>query len=107
MKGRQFYLGSTGNPLAQILSLVVLAGVAVIAVVMGAFVFLAFLGLAALGLVVFAVRSWWWRRKLRGRGPFDGGTEPPGPAKGARLIEGEFIVVEADADAARRKRGGH
>lgn len=106
MTGRQFSFGSSGNPLAQILSLLVLAAVAVVAVIMGAFVLLAFLGLAVIGFVAFAVRAWWLRRTLR-RGPGGDGQGPPGPAKGARLIEGEYVVVEADADAARRKRGGN
>ena len=50
------------------------------------------------------IRAWWRWRKLRRRGPFGGGPEP-GPAKGIAIIEGEYEVVEADADAARRDSG--
>jgi hypothetical protein len=69
---------------------------------MGAFVLLAFLGVAAIGFVVFAVRGWWLRRKLRGHGPQGGG---PGPAKGIRYIEGEYEVIDADSDVERRRSG--
>ena len=103
MNGRLFSFGSSGNPLAQILSLLVLGVVIVGAVIMGAFVLVALLGLAIVGFAVLSVRGWWLRRKLRvqGRGPDDGG--PGRPAKGIRYIEGEYEVVDADADAARRR----
>ena len=103
MNGRPFSFGSSGNPLVQILSLLVFGVVIVGAVIMGAFVLLAFLGVAAIGFIVFAIRGWWLRRKLRGRGPEDGG--PGRPAKGGRYIEGEYKVIDADADAERRRSG--
>jgi hypothetical protein len=104
MNGRQFTFGSQGNPLVQILSLVVFGIVVVGAVIMGAFVLLAFVGFAAVAVLVFAIRSWWLKRKLRGGGdPFDDG---PKPAKGVRFIEGEYEVVDADADAKRRRLNG-
>ena len=103
MDGRQLGFNPSGNPLAQILSLVALGVVIVGAVIMGAFVLLAFLGVAAIGFIVFAIRGWWLRRKLRGRGPEGGG--PGRPAKGGRYIEGEYKVVDADADAERRRSG--
>ena len=102
MDGRQLGFNPSGNPLAQILSLLALGVVIVGAVIMGAFVLLAFLGVAAIGFVVFAIRGWWLRRKLRGRGPEGDG---PGPAKGVRYIEGEYEVVDADADVERRRAG--
>jgi hypothetical protein len=98
MNGRLFSFGS-GNPLAQVVSLLVFGVVVVTAVMLGAFVLLAALGVALIGFIAFSARVWWLRRKLRGRGPPPG----PGPAKGIRYIEGEYEVVDADADAERRR----
>jgi len=102
MNGRQFTFGAPGNPLAQILSVLVFGVLAVGAVIIGSFVVLAFLGLAAIGFVALWVRAWWLKRKLRGRGPHDDG--PGRPAKGMRYIEGEYEVVDADAE--HRRSGG-
>jgi uncharacterized iron-regulated membrane protein len=106
MNGRVFSFGSSGNPLAQILSLLVFGVLLAAALIMGAVVIAVLLGLAVIFGAVFAVRAWWFRRKFRGGPPFDGGAEPPGPGPAnARLIEGEYVVVnEPDAEAARRQR---
>jgi hypothetical protein len=104
MDGRQLGFNSSGNPLIQVLWLLALGVIIVGAVIMGAVVLLAFLGVAATGFIVFAVRGWWLRRKLRGRGPDGGG--PGRPAKGVRYIEGEYQVIDADTDAERRRSGG-
>ena len=90
------------NPLAQALSLLVLAVVLVGAVIMGAFVLLAFLGLAVIAFLGFKLRAWWLRRQGRGGGPGDG-AGPGRPAKVVRYIEGEYEVVDADAEAERRR----
>ncbi len=104
MNGRVFSFGSSGNPLAQILSILVFGILLAVALVMGAVVIAVLIGLAVIAGVVLSIRGWWLRRKFRGRPPFDGGPQPPGPAN-ARLIEGEYVVVnEADAEAARRRR---
>ena len=104
MNGRQFSFGTSGNPLLQALSLLVFGVLLVGAVIMGAVVFAALLGLAVIAALVFSIRVWWLRRKLRGRSPFDDGPQPPGPAKGARLIEGEYEVIDAGAQAGERRR---
>jgi uncharacterized iron-regulated membrane protein len=105
MNGRVFSFGSSGNPLAQILSLLVFAVLLVGALIMGAFVIAIVLGLAVIASVVFAIRVWWLRRKFGGRPPFDRGAEPPSPPEHARLIEGEYEVIdEQDTDAERRRR---
>ena len=104
MNGRQSAFRVSGHPVAQFLSMVILGVVFVAALIMGAFAFLALLALFAVGYAVFWVRAWWRWRKVRGGGPFDGGPDS-GPAKSAGYIEGEFEVVEADADATRRNSG--
>lgn len=101
MTGRQFSIGASGNPLVQILSLAVFGVLVVGAVIMGAFVLLAFFGFAAVAVLVFAIRSWWLKRKIqKGSGPFG---DDPQPAKGVRYIEGEYKVLDADGDAKRRQ----
>ena len=77
MNGRYIPFGNPRNPLAQALSLVVLAVVLVGAVIMGAFVLMAVIGFAAIALLGFTVRNWWLRRQARGRGPNDGGGSGP------------------------------
>ena len=99
MNGRFFSFGA-GNPLVQVLSLLVFAVVLIGAVIMGAVVLAALVGLAIVAFVVLKLRGWW-----RGR-PRDGGSGgepgPGGPAKGIRYIEAEYEVVDSDADPERR-----
>jgi uncharacterized membrane protein len=105
MDGRQFSFRTSGNPFAQVLSLLVLGAVVAGAVIIGSVVLLAFLGLAVIGVVVLSIRGWWLRRKL-GDGGSSGGPPGPGPAKGIRYIEGEYEIIDADADARRRRARG-
>jgi uncharacterized iron-regulated membrane protein len=108
MNGRVFSFGTSGNPLAQILSVVVFAALLVVALIMGAVVIAVVLGLAVIFAAVVAVRVWWFRRKLRGRVPTETGYESS--ASGAktsrkRLIEGEYEVVKRPgADDTRQQR---
>jgi uncharacterized iron-regulated membrane protein len=108
MNGRVFSFGTSGNPLAQILSLLVFAALLVVALIMGAVVIAVVLGLAVIFAAVLAVRVWWFRRKLRGRMPAETGYEPSAPAakpSQKRLIEGEYEVVKRPgADDTRRQR---
>lgn len=95
MNGRPFSIGSSSNPLVQILSLVVFAIVAAGAVIMGAFVLLAFIGVAAVAVLVFSVRNWWLKRKLRNSSsPFGDDTRSP---KNVDYIEVEYKVIDSDA----------
>jgi hypothetical protein len=99
MNGRPFSIGASSNPLVQILSLVVFAVIVVGAVIMGAFVLLAFVGFAAVAVLVFAVRGWWLKRKLRNSSsPFG---DEPSSVKNVGYIEGEYKVI--DSDAKRRR----
>jgi hypothetical protein len=75
------------------------------AVIMGAVVLAALLGLAIVAFVVLKLRGWWLRRSSRGRGGPDGGgpgSNPGGPAKGIRYIEGEYEVIDPETDPERR-----
>lgn len=98
--------GNSSNPLAQALSVLVFAVILAGAVIMGMFVLAALVGLAVIAFAAFKLRAWWLRRGPRGGGS---GGGPGRPAKGIRYIEGEYEVVDADAErrrAADRRRGG-
>ncbi len=86
MSGRLYGYRAGPNPLLQLAALLVLGLVLIGAVVMGAVLLALFLGLAAIGAIVFSVRLWWLRRKLRRNPP------PHGAARG-ELIEAEYHVV--------------
>jgi hypothetical protein len=96
MNGRLFSFGNSSHPLVQALWLLVFAAVLVGVVVLGAFVLAAVLGLAVIAFIVFKLRAWWLRR-----GPPGSGPGPGGPAKGVRYIEGEYEVIDADAERRR------
>lgn len=102
MTGRQIPFGMPGHPLAQFLAMIVMAVVLVGAVVMGAFVLMGLLGLFVIGFVVFSIRAWWHRRRSGGGGPIGRGPGSP-PGGGIGYIEGEYEVLDRDADAARRR----
>lgn len=97
MNGRYLPFGNSGNPLAQIVSMLVLGVVLVGAVIMGAFVLMAVVGFAAIAFLAFSIRVWWLRRKYGRRGP-NGGSGPKRQGTGIRYIEGEFEVIDPDAD---------
>jgi hypothetical protein len=105
MTGRQFSLGISGTPLGQLLAMAVMGVVLIGAVLLGSFLLIGLLGFFAIGYSIFWIRSWWRWRISRGRGPR--GPEHD-PARGVRFIEGEYEVIEADAEAdvARRPSGG-
>jgi hypothetical protein len=98
MNGRSFSFGGSGNPLVQALTLVVLALVLVGAVILGAFILAAILGLGVIAFVGFKLRAWWLRR-----GPPSGGSGPGRPAQDLPYIEGQYEVIDTDAE---RRRSG-
>jgi membrane protein implicated in regulation of membrane protease activity len=104
MNGRQPALRLSGRPVAHFLSMIVLGVVLVGAVIMGAFALVALLALFVVAYAVFSARVWWRLLKLRGGNPFNSAPEA-GSDKNARYIEGEYEVVEAEADARRRNSG--
>ena len=80
-----------GNPLANVLVVVVGALVIAASVVLG---FLAFIILASVMLVIAAIvgiRVWWFSRKLQKQAPQQ---QKPGQDRG--VIEGEYHVVVED-----------
>lgn len=96
MNGRSFSFGNSGHPLVQALWLLVFAVVLVGVFILGAFVLAVVLGLAVIAFIGFKLRAWWLRR-----GPPGGGEGPGRPAKGIRYIEGEYEVIDADAERRR------
>ena len=84
-----------GNPLANLL--VVVVGVLTIAmsVVIGFFAFVALAGFVLIIATVVGIRGWWRRRQFRSAQPQSGGSETTmqGPKS---VIEGEFKVVDDD-----------
>ena len=81
-----------GNPLANVLVVVVGALVITASVVLG---FLAFLVLASVILVIAAVvgiRVWWFNRKLKKQQP----QQQRQPGQDRDVIEGEYHVVVED-----------
>lgn len=103
MNGRYFAFGNSGNLLVQALSLIVFGMILIGAVIMGAVMLAAIVGLAIVGFFALKLRVWWLRRRSRGRGPNGGpGAGPGRPAESIRYIEGEYEVIDTDADAERR-----
>lgn len=102
MDGRFFPFGNSPNrpnPLVQALWLVLGVAVLVGLVLIGTIVLLAVVGLAVIAFLGFKLRAWWLRRGPPGGGPGPGG----GRAKGVRYIEGEYEVIDSDAE---RRRSG-
>jgi hypothetical protein len=92
------------NPIARSLALAVLGVALVGAAIMGAVVFAVLLALFAVGYVVSLAHGWW--RLFRARHAVDAEQQPQSRVAAAELIEGEYEVVEAAADAAPRGPGG-
>lgn len=94
MNGRSFTFGTSGNPIVQVLSLLVLGLVLIGAIVMGTVILAAVIGLAMVAAMIFAVRVWWLRWKLRhGRGTGVVGDGSGGEDREGRVIEVEYKVL--------------
>ena len=89
-----------GNPLANLLVIVVGALTIAVSVVVGFVAFVALAGFVLVVALVIAVRTWWLRQKMARSGE---------PAPNARkstpssVIEGEFKVIGKD-DSPRQDR---
>jgi hypothetical protein len=95
-RGRAF--PPPANPLLQILSLLAFVVLLIGAVFVGAVILSLVLGLAAIAALVFSVRIWWLRRKLR-KGWND--LERGDPQSG-QIIDVSYTVVEERSDRPRR-----
>jgi membrane protein implicated in regulation of membrane protease activity len=100
MNGRLYALGTSGNPVVQVLSLVIFGVVLIGAVLMGAVILSFVFGLAVIAAIAFSVRLWWLRRKLQRRGRNDGAFAAQADR---RLIEAEYTVVR-ERETQRRPR---
>ena len=101
----------TRNPVAQSLALAVLGVALVVAVVMGAIVIAVLAGVFLFGYLLSLAYAWWRLFRIRRRAafvdaPFASQEAAPEPSGKPGYIEGEYEVVEATADAARRGSGG-
>ena len=87
-----------GNPLANLL--VVIVGVLTIAVsvVLGFFAFLALSAIVLVAAAVIGIRVWWLNRKLSRNVRAQGGRTARGKEPG--VIEGEYRVISRDRDEA-------
>lgn len=103
MSNRLYALGASGNPVVQVLSLLIFGVVLIGAVLMGAVIMAFVFGLAVIAAIVFSVRLWWLRRKFARRQAEHG--RPQGRSRDPRLIEAEYTVLTERARSRRRDRG--
>ena len=87
-----------GNPLANLL--VVIVGVLTIAVsvVLGFFAFLALSAIVLVAAAIIGTRVWWLNRKLHRSAQAKRGQ--PGERDSRGVIEGEYRVISRDRDEA-------
>jgi len=101
----------TRHPIAQSLALAVLGVALVVAMVMGAIVIAVLAGVFLVGYVLSLAYAWWRLFRIRRRAAFVDAafaSQAAAPELSAKseFIEGEYEVVEATADTARRGSGG-
>ena len=92
------------HPIARSLALAVLGVALVAAAIMGAVVFAVLLGVFVIGYLFSLANAWLRARRVRRRIASLEQPQPP-PAQ-VEVLEAEFAVVEAAADAAPRGPGG-
>ena len=85
-----------GNPIANVLVMIVGAVAIIASIVLGFFAFIFLIGVVLVMAAVIGVRVWWLNRKLRQSN--SGSAGEPGPRPSGGVIEGEFVVVEKDED---------
>ncbi len=91
---RQF---PAGNPLANVLVVVIGAVVIAVSLVLGIVAFVALAGAVMVAAAIIGVRLWWFNRKLGGRRK-NHVNQYRGPGAGKDVIEGEFREVGPEND---------
>lgn len=81
-----------GNPLANILVVIVGAIIIGVSVVLGFFAFLALSAIILVAAAVIGVRVWWAKRSMPK-------NAEPGAGVDGEFIEGEFHVVKKDKNS--------
>ena len=92
---QKFYVKSGmqgGNPLANILVVIVGAIIIGVSIVLGFFAFLALSAIILVTAAIIGVRVWWAKRNMPKN------VEPSAPVDG-EFIEGEFHVVKKDKNS--------
>lgn len=87
-----------GNPLANLLVVVVGVLTIAVSVVLGFFAFVALGAIVLVTAAIIGIRVWWLNYKLRRKGPIVKGATGQGGPPG--VIEGEYRVISRDRDEA-------
>jgi len=85
-----------GNPLANLLVIIVGALAIGVSIVLGFFAFLVLSGVILVMATVIGIRLWWFNRKTQ-RAP-SAKTDQSGARSTGGVIEGEYVVVDKDDD---------
>ena len=89
---------SAGNPLANLLIIIVGALAIGASIVLGLFAFVVLSGVILVMAAVIGIRLWWYNHKFQQASP--GTTSPPEARSTGGVIEGEYVVVDEDSDKA-------
>jgi len=92
-----YYRYTSTNPVIQIVAIILAVMLLGLILTLGAFIMAGVFGLAVVGGLIFYVRLWWARRKLRS------GRNSTARAAG-RVIEGEYFIEQGDNTTRRRGR---
>ena len=85
-----------GNPLANLLVIIVGALVIGASIILGFFAFLVLSGVILIMVAVIGIRLWWFNRKRQQASV--GNTSPSAKRQVSGVIEGEYVVLDEDSD---------